>query len=67
VPAAGARGSAWFKKGHRIGNLFTFPTFILSGDASHHPAINKGQEAWELQRPALHLGAIKPFRDVFTG
>jgi len=42
VLAAGPRGSARFKKRHRVGNLFGFPTFILSGDASHHLAINKG-------------------------
>ncbi|KAJ8438962.1 hypothetical protein Cgig2_018873 [Carnegiea gigantea] len=42
ILAAGSRGSARFKKGHRIGNLFGFPIFILSGDAGHHPAIDKG-------------------------
>ncbi|KAJ8431068.1 LOW QUALITY PROTEIN: hypothetical protein Cgig2_017064 [Carnegiea gigantea] len=67
VLAAGPRGSARFKKRHCIGNLFGFPTFILSGDASHHAAIDKGREARELQVSALYLGAGQPFRSVPTG
>ncbi|KAJ8431370.1 hypothetical protein Cgig2_002951 [Carnegiea gigantea] len=51
--AAGPRGSARFKKGHRIENLFGFPTFILSGHVGHHPAINKGREDRSIQRPLL--------------
>ncbi|KAJ8426093.1 hypothetical protein Cgig2_006574 [Carnegiea gigantea] len=66
VLAVGPRGSARFKKRHRIGNLFRFPTFILSGDAGHHLAIDKGQEARELRVPALHLGAGQPLKNVST-
>ncbi|KAJ8434806.1 LOW QUALITY PROTEIN: hypothetical protein Cgig2_033528 [Carnegiea gigantea] len=67
VLAAGPRGSVRFKKRHRIGNLFGFPTFILSGDAGHHPTIDKGREARELRVPALHSRADQPFRNVPTG
>ncbi|KAJ8432898.1 LOW QUALITY PROTEIN: hypothetical protein Cgig2_014485 [Carnegiea gigantea] len=42
VLAAGPQGGAWFKLRHRVGNLFGFPTLILSGDACNRPAINKG-------------------------
>ncbi|KAJ8449194.1 hypothetical protein Cgig2_027196 [Carnegiea gigantea] len=35
------------KGGHRIGNLFGFPTLILLGDADHRLAIDKGREARE--------------------
>ena len=54
ILVAGPRESAWFKRGHRIGNFFGFPTFILSGDAGHHLAIDKGRKARELGVPALH-------------
>ncbi|KAJ8425394.1 LOW QUALITY PROTEIN: hypothetical protein Cgig2_021783 [Carnegiea gigantea] len=50
ILAAGPRGSARFKKGHRIRNLFGFPTFILSRDASHHPTI--GDHGLPLHLPA---------------
>ncbi|KAJ8441279.1 hypothetical protein Cgig2_013694 [Carnegiea gigantea] len=67
VLAARPEGSAWFKTRHDIGNLFEFPRLILSGDIRHHPAINKGQEARELQMTALHLGTDQPLRNVPTG
>ncbi|KAJ8441273.1 hypothetical protein Cgig2_013688 [Carnegiea gigantea] len=57
ILATGPRRSARFKEGYRIGNLFGFPTFILSGDAGHHLAINKGGEAGELRVLTLHLVA----------
>ncbi|KAJ8438251.1 LOW QUALITY PROTEIN: hypothetical protein Cgig2_030616 [Carnegiea gigantea] len=57
ILTVGPRGSARLKKEQGIGNLFGFPILILSGDASHHPAINKGREVRELWVPALHLGA----------
>ncbi|KAJ8446512.1 hypothetical protein Cgig2_027474 [Carnegiea gigantea] len=60
------KGSAWFKKGNCIGNLFGFPTLILSGDARHHPTIDKGREARELRVLALDLGLGQPFRNVPT-
>ncbi|KAJ8421676.1 hypothetical protein Cgig2_004473 [Carnegiea gigantea] len=53
--------------GNGIGNRFRLPTLILSGDASHHMAINKGWEARELLVPTLHLGASLPLTDVPTG
>ncbi|KAJ8421604.1 hypothetical protein Cgig2_025733 [Carnegiea gigantea] len=56
ILAAGPRGSSRFRRGHRIENLFGFPTFILSGDAGHHSAINKGWEAGELRVSTLSLG-----------
>ncbi|KAJ8440094.1 hypothetical protein Cgig2_025293 [Carnegiea gigantea] len=46
-----------YEGGHRIENFFGFPTFILSGNAGHHPAIDKGREASELGVPAVYLGA----------
>ncbi|KAJ8448912.1 hypothetical protein Cgig2_030768 [Carnegiea gigantea] len=55
-----------FKKRHRMGNLFRFPILILSGDARHHPTINKGRKARELQMVALHLGTGQPLRNVLT-
>ncbi|KAJ8430911.1 LOW QUALITY PROTEIN: hypothetical protein Cgig2_015393 [Carnegiea gigantea] len=67
VLAAGPRGSAWFKKRHRVWNLCGFPTLILSGDARHRPAINKGQEVRELHMATLHLGTGQPLRSVPTG
>ncbi|KAJ8435911.1 LOW QUALITY PROTEIN: hypothetical protein Cgig2_013258 [Carnegiea gigantea] len=54
------RGSARLKKGSDIGNLFRLPILILSGDFSHHPAINKGREVGELRVPTLNLEAILP-------
>ncbi|KAJ8429571.1 LOW QUALITY PROTEIN: hypothetical protein Cgig2_023777 [Carnegiea gigantea] len=67
VLAAGPRGSARFKTRHRIGNLFGFPTLILLADVHHHPTIDKGQEARELQMAALHMETGQPFRNVPTG
>jgi len=57
ILTARPRRSSRLKKGHDIGNLFGFPILILLGDASHHPAINRGREVRELQVLALHLGA----------
>ncbi|KAJ8429440.1 hypothetical protein Cgig2_021092 [Carnegiea gigantea] len=57
ILTVGPQGSARFKTGHSIGNLFRFPILIFTGDACHHPTINKGQEVRELQVSALHLGA----------
>ncbi|KAJ8435716.1 LOW QUALITY PROTEIN: hypothetical protein Cgig2_002673 [Carnegiea gigantea] len=45
------------------GNLFGFPTLILSGDICHRLAINKGREARELRIAALHLGTGQPLRN----
>ncbi|KAJ8423631.1 LOW QUALITY PROTEIN: hypothetical protein Cgig2_028490 [Carnegiea gigantea] len=42
ILAARPRGSAQLKKRNDIGNLFWLPILILSGDAGHHPTINKG-------------------------
>ncbi|KAJ8429887.1 LOW QUALITY PROTEIN: hypothetical protein Cgig2_014167 [Carnegiea gigantea] len=63
VLTARLRGSAWFKTRHHVGNLFGFPTLILSWNARNHPAVNKGWETRELQMLALHLGAGQPFRN----
>ncbi|KAJ8420444.1 hypothetical protein Cgig2_015293 [Carnegiea gigantea] len=67
ILTAGPRGRARFKKGHYIGNLFGFPTLILSRDASYHSTIDKGREARELWVSALYLGACQPFRNIPTG
>ncbi|KAJ8426193.1 hypothetical protein Cgig2_008910 [Carnegiea gigantea] len=40
ILAAGPRGSARLKNEDGVRNLFRLPTLILSGDFSHHPAIN---------------------------
>ncbi|KAJ8433849.1 hypothetical protein Cgig2_032060 [Carnegiea gigantea] len=67
ILTAGPRGSARFKKGHCIGNLFGFPILILSGDASNHPTINKGWEIGELRVSTIHLGAGWLFRNGLGG
>ncbi|KAJ8423411.1 hypothetical protein Cgig2_020948 [Carnegiea gigantea] len=67
VLAAGPRGRARLKRGNNIGNLFRLPILILSRDAGHHPAINKGWEVEELWVLILHLGASLPLTDVPTG
>ncbi|KAJ8439688.1 LOW QUALITY PROTEIN: hypothetical protein Cgig2_010185 [Carnegiea gigantea] len=64
ILAARPQGSAQFKKRNHVGNLFGFLTFILLGDAGHHPTIDKGREARKLQVPTLHLGAGQPFRNA---
>ncbi|KAJ8420397.1 hypothetical protein Cgig2_013884 [Carnegiea gigantea] len=54
VLATRPRGVARLKKGNDIGNLFRLLILILSGDASHHPTINKGREVGELRcRPSI--------------
>ncbi|KAJ8420373.1 hypothetical protein Cgig2_026992 [Carnegiea gigantea] len=40
ILTAGPRGSARLKNGDGVGKSFRLPTLILSGDLSHHPAIN---------------------------
>ncbi|KAJ8420555.1 hypothetical protein Cgig2_014918 [Carnegiea gigantea] len=52
---------------HRIGNVFGFPTLILSGDARHQTAINKGHEARELGMATFYLGTSQPLNNVPTG
>ncbi|KAJ8423405.1 LOW QUALITY PROTEIN: hypothetical protein Cgig2_030572 [Carnegiea gigantea] len=53
ILAAGPRGSARFKKGHCIGNLFGFPILILSG-----PPGPGGRPTLNL--PPGHLGSLGP-------
>ncbi|KAJ8429992.1 hypothetical protein Cgig2_033917 [Carnegiea gigantea] len=60
ILAARPRGSTWFKKRPRVGNLFRFPRLILLGDARHRLAINKGREVRELRMATLHLETDQP-------
>ncbi|KAJ8442132.1 hypothetical protein Cgig2_011322 [Carnegiea gigantea] len=59
VLATRPRGSVLFKGRHRVGNLFGFPTLILSGNARNHPTINKGREPKELWIMTLRLGLLQ--------